>query len=344
MPCTFFDIPRDSPACKSSQREMGHSTPVIAMLLCPLLLPAQEGVKPLTTPPARAHHALAYDASLGEVVLYGGSTPLGGNKYDFFDDLWSWNGRRWLRIAETGTPRSSHSMVYEAAGKRLVTISGMFGQQRYSETRTFDGKRWVELSSVSEMNLADTAAAYDSRRKRIVLFGGLRPDRTLSGVTWEWDGKEWRKAAEAGPGGLSATAMVYDEARGVTLLFGGGDAAGKRHGETWQWNGTEWTQLPVTGPPARLAAGFTFDAKRKLAILFGGLGDAVLGDTWSFDGKTWKQITGVAPSARIMPQLAFDRRRGVVVLFGGRYEFPGDSDETWEWNGKQWKQAGGLAR
>ena len=35
---------------------------------------------------------MAYDASAGETLLFGGSD---GAK--IHDDLWSWNGRRWMR-------------------------------------------------------------------------------------------------------------------------------------------------------------------------------------------------------------------------------------------------------
>jgi hypothetical protein len=43
-------------------------------------------------PGPRMGHAMTYDASVGETLLFGGSD---GAK--ILDDLWSWNGRRWTR-------------------------------------------------------------------------------------------------------------------------------------------------------------------------------------------------------------------------------------------------------
>jgi hypothetical protein len=38
------------------------------------------------------------------------------------------------------------------------------------------------------------ALAYDSRRERVILFGGSDGTQTF-GDTWEWDGTTWRKVA-----------------------------------------------------------------------------------------------------------------------------------------------------
>jgi hypothetical protein len=43
-------------------------------------------------PGPRMVHAMSYDASVGETLLFGGSDGSANR-----DDLWSWNGRRWLR-------------------------------------------------------------------------------------------------------------------------------------------------------------------------------------------------------------------------------------------------------
>jgi len=38
------------------------------------------------------------------------------------------------------------------------------------------------------------ALAYDSRRERVVLYGGSNGTQTF-GDTWEWDGANWRQVA-----------------------------------------------------------------------------------------------------------------------------------------------------
>jgi hypothetical protein len=37
-------------------------------------------------------HAMTFDASIGETLLFGGADGTANR-----DDLWSWNGARWLR-------------------------------------------------------------------------------------------------------------------------------------------------------------------------------------------------------------------------------------------------------
>lgn len=299
---------------------------------------AQQTAADVTIPPKRAHHAMVYDATRKEVVLYGGSTAAGNNTYTTFDDLWSWNGRRWKRLATTDIPRSSHQLSYDPVRRQLLLIGGMNGQQRFGEIRAFDGKAWQLMNENPALALVDAAVVYDTHRQRLVFFGGLKADRTASGETWEFDGNHWQRVATTGPGPLHSTAMIYDEANKVTLLFGGMDEKGARNGQTWQWDGTRWKQLAVTGPPARASAGFAYDVKRKQALLFGGIGEIFLGDTWIWDGKAWREVHVPGPSARALLQMTYDRQRAVVVLFGGRVKYPEDSNETWEWNGKNWSQ------
>ena len=50
-------------------------------------------------PPARAHHFLVYDDARQLVLLAGGSTPHdNGSRFEFFNDLWSFDGKRWSAL------------------------------------------------------------------------------------------------------------------------------------------------------------------------------------------------------------------------------------------------------
>jgi hypothetical protein len=323
--------------------------PLIAIIffisVCSIAATSPSSASDSAVPSKRAHHAMAFDAKRGEVVLYGGSTAAADDSSTIFDDLWSWNGKRWTRIATTGLPRSSHRLVYDPTRQQVLLLGGFAGQQPFGEVRTFDGKGWDLLNDNPALAtlLADPAVAYDTRRKRIVLFGGLKPDRTVSGETWEFDGNEWSQLSATGPGPLQSPAMVYDEARGVTLLFGGRNDTRALNGHTWQWDGAAWRQISTDGPPPRISAGLAYDAKRKQAVMFGGLGSSgMLADTWIWDGKRWHASSVPGPSRRALFAMAYDRRRSVVVLFGGRIKYPEDSNETWEWNGKRWTARTGL--
>jgi hypothetical protein len=297
-------------------------------------------------PPKRAHHALAFDATRGEVVLYGGSTAAADESSIFFDDLWSWNGERWLRLASAPIARSSHELIFDPDRKRLLLVGGLSSAGPQRELRVFDGKGWTLLAGEPALAAFEPMVAYDTHRGRLVSLGGKRggnggANGAKAGAveTWEFDGKEWQQVATTGPGPLRAGSMVFDEARGVTLLFGGRDDQGKPSDRTWEWDGSAWTRVATSGPPARFVAGLAYDAAREQVVLFGGGGrGGTLGDTWLWDGSDWREADVPGPSGRFMPEMAYDPTRSVTVLFGGRIKYPEDSNETWEWDGERWAQ------
>jgi len=59
---------------------------------------------------------------------------------------------------------------------------------RLADTWEWDGNLWVQRQNMGPQNRSNQALAYDSDRKRIVLFGGGN-GITLFGDTWEF--AEW---------------------------------------------------------------------------------------------------------------------------------------------------------
>jgi len=76
---------------------------------------------PVNSPSGRAGAAMAYDATSGNVVLFGGLQS-GSNR---LSDTWLWNGSNWTLVSPATVPpaRASGSMVYDAALGEIV----MFG-------------------------------------------------------------------------------------------------------------------------------------------------------------------------------------------------------------------------
>ncbi len=60
---------------------------------------------------------------------------------------------------------------------------------------------------------------YDTKRGRIVRFGGMNHKVGLLGDTWEWDGKHWVERADMGPAPRFGHSMAYDEKRNRVILF-----------------------------------------------------------------------------------------------------------------------------
>ncbi len=298
-------------------------------------------------PPRRAHHSMAYDGARQRVILTGGSTPIdGGRNFEFFNDLWSFDGTRWTKVAETGRKMSGSQLAYDTGKGRLVSFGGYAGAS-LDDVRALVGAEWQTIAHHTAMPAAEPGFVYDTRRDRFVAFGGSDGPGRVHGDTWEFDGTTWRNAAVTGPLARQGHVMVFDSRRGKTVVFGGGGRAepGQRPAalaDTWEYDGRVWSEHRGSGPTPRSAAGVAFDSRRGRVILFGGIGaEGFLGDTWAWDGTAWKKLADAGPEPRAMGYLAYDSRRDRVVLFGGRKGYPnGDLNDTWEWDGTSWHQLG----
>ncbi len=278
--------------------------------------------------------------------MTGGSTPLdGGQRFQFFSDLWAWTDSGWHLVSDSGDQRSGFAMAYDDARHEVWSVGGYNGQS-LDEVRVLRQNRWVVRGRHPNGAAAEPGFVYDQSRDRFVLFGGSEKPGQQKADTWEFDGTTWFPVSGTNPPARQAHAMVYDQTRHVTLLFGGMavTAAGQRPtplGDTWQYDARGWTRVEVQGPSPRFSSGVAFDAKRGVVVLFGGLDSSgFLGDTWTWNGKSWRLAATTGPEARAMGYLAYDPKHDRVVLFGGRKGWPdGDLADTWEWDGARWTQA-----
>lgn len=328
-------------------------------MLLPLVLASLQAAVPQITigvagpqgdtlgPPRRAHHGMIYDEAGRRVLLTGGSTPLeGGRRFEFFNDLWAFDGTRWTPLAPSGGKWSGSGLAYDTRQKRVLAYGGYDGRGSLSALRFLEGDTWRTLAPHPELAAAEPGFVYDIRRDRFVAFGGSAGRGQANGDTWEFDGSAWSRVATAFPPARQAHAMVYDEARGRTFLFGGMGQGpqGERPpalGDTWEFDGRAWTaHHPAVGPSPRSGAGVAYDARRSRVILFGGVDSGGFkGDTWAWDGAKWQKLSDTGPEPRAMGYLAYDRQRDRIVLFGGRKGWPdGDLTDTWEWDGTSWRR------
>ena len=298
------------------------------------------------SPPRRAHHSIIYDESRQRILLTGGSTPVnGGTSFEFFNDLWEFDGKAWTQLVPSGEKLSGISAAYDSRRKRVVSFGGYRGES-IADLRVLEQDAWTKIGEHAEMPAAEPGFVYDIPRDRLVAFGGSAGRGQAHGDTWTYDGNVWTKIEGAGPGARQAHMMAFDAKRGRTVLFGGMGTAprGERpptFGDTWEFDGSSWRKLDVSGPSPRTSAGITYDSRRGLVILFGGLDSAGFkGDTWSWNGSEWKLLSTAGPEPRAMGYIAYDKARDRVVLFGGRKGYPdGDLDDTWEWDGTAWRAA-----
>ena len=91
--------------------------------------------------------------------------------------------------------------------------------------------------------------AYDSRRKRIILYGGRDTGIATFDDTWAFDGVTWTQLTPATvPPRRIFHTMTYDPVRDRVVMFGGSGSLGSLF-ETWEFDGTNWLlAAPTTSP------------------------------------------------------------------------------------------------
>jgi hypothetical protein len=286
-------------------------------------------LSPPTSPPARTQSAMAYDASTGDIVLFGGANASGNP----LGDTWTWNGTTWAEQRPTASPtaRSDASMAYDPATGNMVLFGGDGADGLLSDTWTWNGTTWTQqFPDTSPAARTSAAMAFDPATADLVLFGG-HDDSGFLADTWTWNGTVWSKQTPAtSPTARSDVGMAYDPATADVVLFGG-DTGGASAADTWTWNGATWAkQSPATSPPARLDEMMAYDPGTGNMVLFGGTGATTLGDTWTWNGSTWtEQSLPVSPSARYGATMAYDPGTGNMLLFAGEAATGTVLDDTW---------------
>lgn len=175
------------------------------------------------------------------------------------------------------------------------------------------------------------AAAYDSVRKEVVVYGGY--ENGNQDRTWVWaPGSGWvQKFPTDSPGPLYNAAMAYDAERGKTILYGGINDSYSASAETWEWDGENWTKLaPANNAGVRSSHQMVYDTNLKKIFLLGGRNYA-WGDeeTYAWDGTNWTRVAETGPNPDNSEfAMAYDVKNGNTVYFG--------SDGTWTFDGTTW--------
>lgn len=240
-------------------------------------------------------------------------------------------------------PTAVNHMIYDAQRRQMILLACP-RQSEKEEIWGWNGKQWQFIPSSGPPVRELSSAAYDTRRNRVVLYGGmgLTNRENRYGDTWEWNGKTWHQMTDNSVGTRDHHAMAYDEARGRTVMFGGNKAGDHLENDTWEWDGKQWARVATEGPGGRAHFAMVYDSKHKLVVLFGGLSEGYKkhNDTWAWDGKAWQKLSGEGPPQRTHHRMAFDSRSGEIVLFGGlKAGIPTQAlADTWVWDGQRWKE------
>ena len=281
-----------------------------------------------TSPSSRRHTSMVYDAARQRVVLYGG---VSNTSNAALDDLWSWDGGAWSRIAVTTGGREIGTEMY-------ATPADVFRVGPRGLVARLAGTQWIQVSGATTPDRTLANFAYDTGRGRVVRYGGGDAPGVAYQETWEFDGQSWSLVSTQGPSARRSPSMSFDSRRGVTVLFGGQAPAGQHLNDTWEWNGSTWTEVSAGGPSPRFGATMVFDDGAGEMLLFGGANlNTNFNDLWRRSGGSWTQVTTTGgPSGRTVPMMAYDNARRNVLLFGGENFLSDSLSDTWTWNGQAW--------
>jgi N-acetylneuraminic acid mutarotase len=294
-------------------------------------------------PLARYGHAMAYDSIRKKVVLFGGYNSV----YGYFSDTWEFSNGHWIQLdndrlclplGKCPSPRWLHGMTFDS--EKTVLFGGSYNNR---ETWIFEGNSWKQKNVNGPTNRS-TALAFDSVRKKVVMFGGFGPTNVeVFQDTWEWDPamNTW-DAVDAGtvlPSPRGHHVIAYDSTNNRTVLFGGGPLpfSDTPQSDTWSFSANSWRFFTRSGPSGRVRPSMAFDQIRGKMVLFGGFGSAsYFGDTFELTGNTWSSLTlSTSPSARWSSAMVYDSQRGVMVLFGGNNDNNAAAtknlSDTWEY-------------
>lgn len=193
--------------------------------------------------------SLAYDASDGYVVMFGGSPNWGPYLWNpgitFVNETWRFSGGVWSNVTPRGSvaprPRMGAGFAYDPSQSSVVLFGGIEGNSTgaflTTDTWEYAGGTWKNVTAGTAPSAAQGTLVYDARAKQVLLFGGLgHPD------LWAFNGSRWHVVPTTGiesPNPQPVNEVVYVPSSGSDLMLGvlGADSV-------W-WHGDAW-MLSVT--------------------------------------------------------------------------------------------------
>lgn len=290
------------------------------------------------SPPARANHAMIYDAKQDRLIVFGGRGTEG-----LLNDVWAFSikDRLWANLTPTGgapASRLTPVAVYDPKKHRMIIYSGQ-GAGFFNDTWAFDlsTNRWEELKGDPRPAARyGTILAYDSKRHEAVTFAGFTSEGGRFDDTWNFslDTDRWQDLGPSGPrpGRRCLHTGAYDSDKDRLVIYGG-----QRSGpldDLWAFdvNTKTWRELTSQPKPAaRMFASMVYDSTQKRLIIFGGRGAETFGDLWAFDAQRelWSEldVSGEKPSKRHSHSAVWVPGKGMFV-FGGSSNV--DLNDLWQ--------------
>lgn len=298
-------------------------------------------------PPARERAAMAFDPSLGQLILFGGL----GTGGVLLDDTWAWNGVSWYPIEPTTTPGGREGAAFAPDPGGGLVLFGGYGVSDFPTASSSHARIIASPSTSTTTSTTTTSPSSTTTTSSTTTSGastttspGATTTTTTPSASTTADTTSTRPAVlddtwVLGPGSsgvdtwtpespgtspppLAGASMAAEGSD--TLLFGGirarPGATGPLSAATWEWNGSNWKRLSTKAAPSpRQGAVSADDSDLGGVILFGGHGaHGALGGTWAWHDNTWTRLQPQSPpTARRGATGAYDPVSHQLVVFGG---------------------------
>lgn len=294
-------------------------------------------------PPATSAGGMAFDASDGYLVLFGGMDPATGSSA--YSSTWTFQGTSWSEILSPGGPaaRIGPVLVADPAQGFLLLFGGIAlaassAAVPLADTWSFEAGAWSPrtptLGAIPAAR-GGAAATFDPAGAAVLMFGGSpAPDGIPARVdTWSYGSVPLQLLVtvgpSAGPAPLNATFGVSISGGmapySSTWAFGDGsvDAAESNVTHSYDQVGNFTARLVVHD-----SAGLTATEAVPIDVL----------TPWQV-AHQWTQLAlpnDRAPSPRSSAQFAEDPTIGGLLLFGGTSASGVALGDTWEFVNDVW--------
>lgn len=284
-------------------------------------------------PPARRHGAVAFDASRGRLVLFGGVREQDG---EVLNDTWEWDGIRWAEVPTNNRPgvRAGHAMAFDPNLNRVVLFGGDRNLGRTGPSFLLNDTWVYEGTPAGWVNVDGKGPA--PRRFAALTSGPIEIVRPPAGEERDEHG-----------GRPNRRPLQQQAVRQGLVLFGGEGDRAQLWGDTWVFDGSAWrlaaqtdceyaTGAMATAPRCRFGAAMATVTPRNLTVMIGGLlGRTPTGSSlvdpavWAWNGAAWSMLDELTVPAPIAPQpplwlerwhhglVALEQEPGVLLLGAG---------------------------
>jgi len=277
-------------------------------------------------PDIRAGSRAAYDPVRDRMIVQGG---IG------FADTWALSladSFAWSLVSSSsGNHVGDHAMCYVPERDEIVTFGGLSRSGSYDVHDVVHALNLASsIWSISSLERFDESLVTDTRRGRVLVFGG-NDGVALANDVWEWSpaGQGWWTQivpSQTPPQPRYHHAAVYDSIGDRMLVFGG--AAPDSLNDVWElrFDGVPaWAPLSPSGTAPSPRSGHTavMDPTRQRMVVYGGAshrnGVMTLNDVWALmlDGSPeWVPLAPAGASAPywVGAVACYDRPRDRMVV------------------------------